>query len=136
MPSNDIVWADIPVVDMERASKFYQHVLGKSVGGFPGMEGIALIGMMPGVDAPPESGTQEPIVSADLYAGGTPSETAGTTIYFSSYGDIQGMVARVKEAGGTVLTEPEFRGPMVGWVAFFRDTEGNRIGIQQAGDAQ
>jgi uncharacterized protein len=135
MANNDIVWVDIPVIDMERASTFYAHVLGKPVGGFPGMEGIALIGMMPQEGAAPAPGQQEPIVSADLYTGGIPSET-GATVYFSSYGDINGMVARVLEAGGEVLTEPEFRGPMVGWVAFFRDTEGNRIGIQQPGEAQ
>lgn len=131
MAKNDIVWADIPVVDMERASKFYAHVLGKPVGGFPGMEGIALIGMMPTSDNPTPPTGGESIVSADLYVGGSPSVTSGTTIYFSAYGDINGMVARVREAGGEVLTEPEDRGPMVGWVAFFRDTEGNRIGIQQ-----
>ena len=135
MANNDIVWADIPVTDMERATKFYAHVLGKPVGGFPGMEGIALIGMTPTEGAPPAPIADEPIVSADLYTGGTPS-SAGTTIYFSGYGDINGMVARVLEAGGEVITEPEFRGPMIGWVAFFRDTEGNRIGIQQPGDGR
>jgi predicted enzyme related to lactoylglutathione lyase len=100
----------------------------------PGMDGLALIGMMPREGAPPATGQTEPIVSADLYLGGTPGGS-GTTIYFSSYGDINGMVARVREAGGEVLEEPTFRGPMVGWVAFFRDSEGNRIGIQQAAEA-
>ena len=75
------------------------------------------------------------IVSADLYSGGTPSVT-GATIYFSAYGDINGMVARVKEAGGEVLEEPQDRGPMIGCVAFFKDTEGNRIGIQQPADSK
>jgi predicted enzyme related to lactoylglutathione lyase len=133
MPNNDIVWADIPVADMDRASKFYSHVLGKPVGGVPGMDGIALIGMGPTGGEPAAPTEQEMIVSADLYLGGSPSP-GGTTIYFSAYGDINGMVARVREAGGEVLEEPEFRGPMIGWVAFFRDTEGNRIGIQQPGD--
>jgi len=41
------------------------------------------------------------------------------------------MVARVKEAGGSVLQEPQNMGDMVGWVAFFIDSEGNRMGIQQ-----
>jgi len=135
MANNDIVWADIPVVDMDRASRFYEHVLGKPVGGFPGMEGIALIGV-PEPGAEPPAGGGEMIVSADLYSGGTPSVTAGPTIYFSAYGDINGMVARVREAGGEILEEPQDRGPMIGWVAFFKDTEGNRIGIQQPSDAK
>jgi len=43
------------------------------------------------------------------------------------------MTARVVEAGGTVVQEPQFMGDMVGWIAFFIDSEGNRIGIQQPG---
>ena len=69
-------------------------------------------------------------VSADLYQGGTPSAD-GPTIYLGAGGDIDGMVARVVEAGGTVLQEKQNMGPMVGWIAFVLDTEGNRIGIQQ-----
>jgi len=135
MRANDIVWADIPVTDMDRASKFYSHVLGKPVSGVPGMDGIALIGMQPTAEQQqmPREEMPEPIVSADLYTGGQPG-AGGTTIYFSSYGDIQGMVARVREAGGQVTQEPEFRGEMIGWVAFFTDSEGNRIGIQQPGE--
>jgi predicted enzyme related to lactoylglutathione lyase len=130
MPDNHIVWADIPVADLDRASRFYEQVLGMPVGPAPGMEGIALFGMVPNAEMPMPPLSREPIVSADLYLGGTPGGS-GTTIYFSSFGDINGMVQRVREAGGEVLEEPTFRGPMVGWVAFFRDTEGNRVGIQQ-----
>lgn len=130
MADNDMVWADIPVVDLERASKFYAHVLGKPVAEVPGMDGVALVGMPVGQgDAPPPSGG-EVIVSVDLYKGGTPSMD-GPTIYFSSYGDIDGMIERVREAGGEILQEKQNMGEMVGWIAFFKDTEGNRIGIQQ-----
>lgn len=129
MPRNDMVWADIPVIDLERASKFYAHVIGKSVTEVPGMEGIALIGMPVGQsDAPPPP--SEPIVSVDLYKGGTPSMD-GVTIYFGTYGDMDGMLARVREAGGEVLQEKQDMGEMVGWIAFFKDTEGNRIGLQE-----
>ena len=133
MANNHIVWADIPVADMDRASKFYAHVLGMPVGPVPGMDGIALFGMMPTTDQPTPPISNEPIVSADLYLGGNPGGE-GTTIYFSAMGDINGMVARVREAGGEILEEPQNRGPMVGWVAFFRDSEGNRIGIQQSAE--
>jgi predicted enzyme related to lactoylglutathione lyase len=130
---NIVVWADIPVTDLERASNFYTHVLGMPVTQMPGMEGVAL----PGAGAPPESGdtaAEAMPVSFDLYVGDREPTTNGATVYLSSMGDIDAMIARVVEAGGEILQEKRFMGPMVGWTAYFKDTEGNRVGIQQAGD--
>ena len=124
---NVIVWADIPVIDLDRASKFYSHVLGMPVNAMPGVDGVALPQSPPDTDAASGAST----VAFDLYVGGTPS-TEGTTIYLSSMGDIPGMMARVREAGGEVLQEPQDMGPMIGTLAFVKDTEGNRIGIHEA----
>lgn len=116
-----IVWADIPVTDMARAIAFYSHVTGKPVAAMPGMDDVAVIN--------PAPGSEGPAVSADLYVG-KPS-TEGPTVYLNSDGDIDGVLARVAEAGGTVLQAKADMGPMVGWIAFFLDSEGNRIGVQQ-----
>lgn len=116
-----VVWADIPCSDLQRAMKFYQHVTGLAVTEMPGGPGVAVIS---------RAGTDELAVSADLYQGGTPSAD-GPTVYFGTDGDIDGMLARVKEAGGTILQEKQDMGAMVGWIAFFLDSEGNRIGLQQ-----
>ena len=124
---NVIVWADIPVVDIQRAMKFYEHVTGRPVMGMPGAETeVALL-------AAPEGETN--VVSADLYTRGTPSHD-GPTVYLGSDGDIDGMAARVVEAGGTILQEKQFMGDMVGWVVFFEDTEGNRLGIQHPSETK
>jgi len=118
---NVIVWADIACTDVARAKAFYEHMTGLPVSFMPGSDDtIALIGG-------PEEG--EMVVSADLYVG-TPSHD-GPTVYFSSRGDIDGMLDRVKEAGGKVLQEKRFMGDMVGVLAFVEDSEGNRIGIQE-----
>ena len=37
------------------------------------------------------------------------------------------------QAGGRILEEKQFRGDMIGWIAFIEDSEGNRIGIQEPG---
>ena len=123
---NIIVWADIPVIDLDRASKFYSHVLGMPVGPMPGTGGVALPQAPPDADA--AAGAS--MVAFDLYVGGAPS-TEGTTIYLASMGDIPGMMTRVREAGGEVLQEPQNMGPMIGTLAFIKDTEGNRIGIHE-----
>ncbi len=121
--ANPIVWASIPVIDLDRAKKFYGDVTGRRVESMPGIDNVAV-----GFGDEGEMG-----VSFDLTTGRTPSQD-GSTPYLDSGGDIQAMTDRVKEAGGTVLQEPQFMGDMVGWIAFFVDSEGNRIGIQQPGD--
>lgn len=124
---NIIVWVDIPVTDLDRAARFYSHVLGVPVNVMPGASDVAVPG------TPPEPGAPVPDVSPvafDLYVGGTPG-AAGPTVYISSTGDFPGVLSRVREAGGEVLQEPQDMGPMVGTIAFIRDTEGNRIGIHE-----
>jgi predicted enzyme related to lactoylglutathione lyase len=119
-----IVWADIPVKDITRASTFYAAVTGGAVMPMPGAEGeVALLMSPDGVGG----------VSADLYVGGTPSKD-GATVYLNTWGDIDGVVSRVVPSGGTVLEAKKYMGPMVGWIAFIEDTEGNRIGLQQPGN--
>jgi len=113
--SNRIVWASIPVTDLARASKFYSHVIGMPVTPMPGMEDVVV--SLPSPDG--EFGA-----SADLSVGGTPS-LEGTTAYLGGNGDIDGIVTRIVEAGGRIM------GEMVGWIVFFEDSEGNRVGIQQ-----
>ena len=125
--SNMIVWADVPVTDLERAMAFYGAVSGLEPVTVPGMDGIGLF------RGPTEPG--EMPVSIDLYVGGTPSHD-GPTIYLNSNGDIDAMLARVEPAGGRILQEKRFMGDMVGWIAFVEDTEGNRIGIQQPGQSE
>ncbi len=117
---NSLVWADVPVLDIQRASAFYSKMLGVEVTAMPGQSDIGLI--------PSDNGIS---VDLALNAGTRPSSDSGPTIYFTSQGDIDGMLQRVVDAGGRILAEKQFMGPMIGWIAFVLDTEGNRIGIQQ-----
>jgi len=119
---NAIVWADIPVTDMDRAKKFYGAVLQTELMSFPGQENVAI--------PPRELGP----IAFDLAKTDRQPSTEGPTVYLGSMGDINAMVKRVEDAGGTVLQPPTDMGPMVGIIAFILDSEGNRIGIQQMSD--
>lgn len=116
-----LIWADVPVLDMDRARRFYGTLLGVEMMQFPGESSVAI--------PPRESGP----IAFDLAKTDTMKPCAdGVCIYFDAAGDIEGMVGRVAEAGGQVLQGPTDMGQMVGTVAFVLDTEGNRIGIRQA----
>ncbi len=43
------------------------------------------------------------------------------------------MLKRAVEAGGAILMEKMYM-EMAGWMAFIKDTEGNRIGLHQPGE--
>jgi predicted enzyme related to lactoylglutathione lyase len=127
---NRIVWADIPVIDLDRAMRFYGAVMQTKFQQVEGMEGI-------GLEAPPEqpSAADEPPsfpVSFDLAVGENQKpSTQGCTIYLNSNGDPEGMIERAVAAGGKLLMPVTDMGQMVGSIGFFLDSEGNRIGVHK-----
>jgi predicted enzyme related to lactoylglutathione lyase len=129
---NLIVWADIPVTDLDRAMGFYSAVLQRKFITMEGMDGVAL----PGPDDPDAPPSGEMPVAFDLVRRQevTPSHE-GCTVYLNSGGDAEGMLRRAAEAGGEILSPAAFMGEMVGTIGFFQDTEGNRIGVHQQGGA-
>jgi uncharacterized protein len=121
--ANTIVWADIPVTDMDRARAFYSAVLEGDVPLMDGANGD--VALLPG---DPMSGD----VSGDLVRSEDQKPgQGGITIYFDSRGDPEGMIERAVAAGGTALMPVTSMGDMVGFIGFFQDTEGNRIGVHK-----
>jgi predicted enzyme related to lactoylglutathione lyase len=118
---NTIVWADIPVTDMDRARKFYAAVLEAEIPLMDGANGdVALL--------PMEQGT----VSGDLVRSENQKPgPGGCTVYLDSKGDPDGMIGRAVAAGGAVLMPATSMGDMVGFIGFFQDSEGNRIGVHK-----
>ena len=123
-----IVWADIPVADLDRAMKFYGAVLRREFVTMEGMEGVAL----PAPDEGDDPSGQDMPVAFDLVRREevTPSHE-GCTVYLDAGGDAEGMLRRAAEAGGEILMPATFMGEMVGTIGFFQDSEGNRIGVHQ-----
>lgn len=120
--ANVLIWADIPVRDMDRARRFYGELLQVEMSEMPG-------GGQDRVAVPPqESGP----IAFDLAQTDRLEPCAnGVCVYFDAYGDIDGMVKRAEAAGGTIQSPPADMGPMIGTIAFIIDTEGNRIGVRQ-----
>jgi len=116
--ANQVVWVDIPVLDLDRAISFYSAVLGSAVKKqeYPGMA----IGLLPGSD---------PDVSGCLYTkdGELPSDR-GPLVYLNAQGRLDEAVAAVAASGGKVLEPRHPIGPY-GFRAIILDSEGNRVAL-------
>jgi hypothetical protein len=116
--ANQIVWVDIPVVDLDRAVGFYSAVLGSPVQKqeYPGMA----IGLLPGHDSD---------VSGCLFAkeGEQPSDR-GTLVYLNAQGRLDEAEAAVEPNGGKVLQSKHQIGPY-GYRVVILDSEGNRMAL-------
>ncbi len=121
--ANTLIWADIPVTDMQRAKRFYSELLGMEMQGMPGMEDMVAV--------PAGGGEGDISIDLAISQGDFAPSDKGVRIYFDGKGDMQGMLDRAEAAGGTVLQQPQDMGPVVGVIAFLLDTEGNQIGLRE-----
>jgi uncharacterized protein len=116
--ANQIVWCDIPVLDLDRAVKFYSAVLGTEVKKqeFPGMTTAFL---------PHNDGE----VGACLFASNDdkPSDR-GLLIYLNANGRLDDAISAVSANGGKVL-KPKHAISPYGFRAIIMDSEGNRVAL-------
>jgi predicted enzyme related to lactoylglutathione lyase len=116
--ANQIVWCDIPVLDLDRAVKFYSAVLGQDVKKqeFPGM----MIGVLPHNDGE---------VGGCLFT--SPDEKPsdkGAMIYLNANGRLDDALSAVASNGGKIVQPKHQIGPF-GFRAIVLDSEGNRIAL-------
>ena len=116
---NQIVWVDIPVINLERAISFYAKVLDGIVTKENGDAGI-IFGLLP---------HDEGNVSACLFttSDNEPSQK-GPLIYLNAEGRLANALEIAKKEGGKVLQEIHQVGQF-GYRVIIVDTEGNRIAL-------
>lgn len=116
--SNAINWFDIPVVNLDRAVKFYSEVLGAEL---PIME--ADFGTMAFLPYDQGSG-----VGGCLAVGeGRKPSADGALVYLNGGSDLANPLSRVEKAGGKVVMPKTKVSDEVGYIGIFMDTEGNRV---------
>jgi predicted enzyme related to lactoylglutathione lyase len=113
-----INWFEIPAVDLDRATRFWEAVLETKLRRerAPGSE-MAIF---------PHGERNDP-GGALVRRGGKPSAT-GTCVYLDAKGDLDAAIARVERAGGRVAVPRTDIGPD-GAFAIVLDTEGNAVGL-------
>ena len=116
-------WFEISVADMDRALKFYNTILGTAMTADEQMPGFKMA-MFP-VD---EGGIGGALLQGEGYV---PSMT-GTVVYLNGGDDLAPILGKVEAAGGKVLGEKMDIGEY-GFVGYFADTEGNKLGLHSMG---
>lgn len=119
MPKNPVGWFEIPMLDVERATKFYETVLEiklerRDVMGYEALWFPADYG---------SHGISGLLMKGDGYH---PSAT-GPVIYFNC-DDIDAALARAETFGVTIKLRKKEIGE-TGWIAWLSDTEGNNIAL-------
>ena len=120
---NAISWFEIPASDLERATNFYEAIFQTKL--IPmDMDNIKMR-MFPITDM--ENGVGGAVVDSGGYH--KPSTTDGPLIYLNGNPDLQVILDRVVDAGGTIMVPKMEISPEYGFMAVMIDTEGNRIGL-------
>ena len=120
---NPVVWFEIYVDDMARASRFYEQVLGLTLIDMPSPTDEPLImRSFPG-DMESKAAASGALVQMD----GFPAGGSGTIVYFQS-SDCSREQERIGGAGGKVLRPKTSLGEH-GFMVLAEDTEGNVIGF-------
>lgn len=113
-------WFEIPVTDIERAIRFYEAVLDKKLTR-QDMQGFKMA-MFPY----PEGGTGGALCQHPQYQ---PAPSGGVVIYLDGGDDLDKPLGRVVGAGGQVVMPKTLITPEIGYMGFFKDTEGNVIAL-------
>ena len=118
---NSLNWFEISVADIDRASKFYEAILGIK------MDKMEMMGMKMSVfPYDPKNGkTSGCLCQSAMHK---PSMD-GAKIYLNGNPDLANALGKVEAAGGKVVMPKTKISDEIGHMAFFIDTEGNNVAL-------
>jgi hypothetical protein len=115
--ANVINWFEIPVSDIDRASKFYGSVLDGELNKMDMMGTQMAFLPMEG------EGVGGALCQSEMYK----PTSDGAVIYLNGGEDLSTPLSRVEGAGGKVVLPKTKISDEIGYFAFFMDTEGNKV---------
>lgn len=116
--SNAINWFELPATNFERAVKFYSEVVGEELQPF--QNGDMQLAFFPAKD--------EGVGGCVTFGNGNKPQAEGALVYLNGGEDLSVQLARVEPAGGKVVL-PKTNIGENGYMAYFMDTEGNRVAL-------
>lgn len=119
--ANALNWFEISVSDIARAKKFYENVfsinmglqdsMGRQMAYFPSEN---MSGRVSGA-----------LVQSPMHK---PS-AEGAVVYLNANPDMSVAIEKIEKGGGKILMPKTRISPEIGYMAFFTDTEGNRVAL-------
>lgn len=120
--SNSLNWFEIPALDIARAAKFYETIFEIKMEQMQEMMGMKMAGFPADMGNGKASGA---LVQSQQHK---PSMD-GCVIYLNANPKIQTVIDRIEKAKGKVLMPKTQISPEIGYMAFFVDTEGNKVAL-------
>jgi len=126
--TNSLNWFEIPATDIARAKTFYETIFNIRMQDMPDMMGMKMAGFPAEMGSGKANGAlaQSPMHKPSM---------EGVIIYLNANPDIDVVISRIEAAGGKILIPKMMISKDIGSMAFFADTEGNKIALH-AGPAQ
>ena len=123
--SGRIVHFEVPFDDAERAHAFYERAFGWNLNPIDELDYTMVSTGPSGEEGPTEPG----FINGGMFK--RDDTTAPSTLLVIDVDDIDDTLAKVGDLGGETVTGRSPVGDM-GWSAYFKDTEGNTVGLWQS----
>ncbi len=119
-----VVHFEIPADNVERAKTFYEKAFGWQINKYPGME-------YHGVGTTPADQNGMPKEPGAINGGMTKrQDPVKNTVITVDVSDIDASLKNIEKLGGKVVQKKQAVADM-GFTAYFKDTEGNIVGLWQ-----
>ncbi|TND08919.1 MAG: lactoylglutathione lyase family protein [Bacteroidetes bacterium] len=119
--SNSLNWFEIPATDISRAKKFYENIFSIT------MDEQDMMGMQMAF-FPAEMGNGKAngcLCKSEMHK---PSMD-GAIIYLNANSGMDNIIGRIESSGGKMIMPKTQITPEIGFMAFFVDSEGNRMAL-------
>jgi predicted enzyme related to lactoylglutathione lyase len=120
--ANALNWFEIPATDINRAKTFYENIFGVN------MDLQDMMGMqMANFPYDPMSGkVSGALVQSEMHK---PSQDGAVVYLNANEAGMDNVIERIGEHGGQVVMPKTLINEDIGYMAFFMDSEGNKIGL-------
>lgn len=119
---NSLNWFEIPVSDISRATKFYETIFNIQMMPMPDMMGIKMTSF------PSEMGNGK-VAGALVQSPQHKPSMEGPILYLNANPSIDAVIEKIEAAGGKMAGSKMQISPEIGYMAFFTDSEGNRMAL-------